>query len=200
MYKTLKEEILDMKNKTPNGYICFFNDGTTSKDEEKTIESLELKSPAIFRIKDLYQNAAKSYINKGYDFDTIEMDLKMGIIYKEVYVNEDNTIKEGNKPLDKYVRIYTGRIKSYLDENQTNESDYYEYGVNYQGVEKYNLLLDEIEASGLKFIGPEKYEDFKEKILNGETFEIKLSLSLIEQQELEKEENKTNKIKKLIRR
>lgn len=195
----IKQEILNIKNKTPKGIVNFYNDGSVSRDDENIVENLDLISYFGYHIKNLYLEAAKSYVNRGYDFDTIELDLKMGLIYNEYDVNDDNTIKEGKQPMKNCVRIYTGRVKSYLDDEQTNTSDYYDYGMGYQNVAFYNSFIRDLERYDFEFIGPKTYEEFKEKILNGETFDVKVSLSLKEENERDSEIN-VKPIKKLFRR
>ena len=128
-------------------------------------------------IEDVFCKAAQSYAGY-YDFNDIDLHLSIGIIYNKSNITDDNTIKPGAEPIPEIVRYYTGSVKSYLDDVQTNKMDYESYGVGRQGYVNFSQLVALMKRSELKYSGPESFEELKERILHGEVFDISLSADL----------------------
>lgn len=182
MPEDLMKKILEASKKENNQYVSFFNDGTVQRDEKSYFDSV-MTSGAFAAIGDTIYSAAKSYSKYG-EFDTINMDMKLGLVYDGKYVNEDNTLKANAKPLTNVVRYYTGSIKSFMDEEQTNERDFYTYGLNRQGFMNYNDVVKQIRKEGLTFNGPVNYDEFKRAILNGEVFDVNIEANLKKEKSL----------------
>ena len=66
------------------------------------------------------KKATKMYAY-GYDFDTITMDLKLGLVYDVNELDENYQVKENSNPVDGIVRFYSGIVNSYLDGKKTNK-------------------------------------------------------------------------------
>ena len=179
MGNTFLERFEAAKNEDKDAHVCFFNDGKVRKDKESTARRIRdaHKPEEYWAIEDTLLGAAKSYIHDA-EFDTIDMDLMLGLIYDRRSLINERIIGDA-KPIRGIVRYYTGSIKSYLDGKQTNEHDYYEYGVGRQGYIDYNFLLKALKESKLDFTGPESFQEFEECILRGEPFDIKVSASLL---------------------
>ena len=147
------------------------------------IPPLIAKNPKEFdEISEVFFKATENYA-RHYDFDTMSMDLLLGLVFNESDVDDDNQVRENAKPYPNVVRYYTGSVKSYLDGKQTNEIDYDHFGNGRQSYIDYNLLLAAIEFNGLSFSGPATFEEFKERILAGDTFDITMSADLKQKEE-----------------
>ena len=187
--KKLIDELKAMKAKTKEIYVCHFSDGhveTASRGTGERIKEANTTEP-IDDIKYTLKDSTRSYIDTfEFDFDKIEMDLYLGLVYNISAINENGSIKEDAKPYDGVVRFYTGSINSYLNGEQTNDADYNRYGTyNYQGFVNYDNLVKAMKNSGLKFVGPEDFDEFKNRIENNEKFGVKVVASLTGEDELE---------------
>ena len=189
--KNLLEEIQEAKIANEIGHVCFFNTGEVQKETRDYASHAKDE----WRLDDSLRNvghtltdATKSYATR-FSFDTIQMDLKMGLVYNAKDVDEQNNIKEGAQPLDGIVRYYTGSVRSYLDGEQTNDRDYAEYGVfNYQGYVNYNKLVARLKKGGVEFNGPKSFNEFKEALAAGEPFRMLVTASLTKTLKKEPEE------------
>lgn len=174
MGKSIKEKMLDLMNGQEVERVNFFNDGSVTTDNYSFVEHSYFSTAAIGKT---FYDAAESYFYRC-DFDNISMDLLLGLVYDKKYVNDDNSLKENAKPMDNIVRYYTGSVKSYLDNVQTNTEDYYKYGVGRQGYVKYDDLLSMVEREGLAFTGPKTFEEFRDLILCKCKFDVRISANL----------------------
>lgn len=192
MEQTLLEKLQNAKRYHGAEFICFFNNGEIKEDDLFNARRIkEAKDPQAFDlISEVLYKATESYA-RNYDFDRIDMDLQLGLIYKARDV-EDGKIIDHREPIPGIVRIYTGHVNSYLDGEQTNKNDYYRYGLGRQSFISFNQLMKAIKKSGLDYIGPETFEELKEQILLGEPFDIKISANLNEY-----EDTTTTKVAKL---
>ena len=75
------------------------------------------------------------------------------------------------------VRYRTGSMTSYTDDKQTNDTDWGRY-YNCEGYVSFKQLMSSIKKSGLAYTGPTTFEEFKQRILSGETFDITLLADL----------------------
>ncbi len=183
MEETLLEKLKKAKKYHGAEFICFFNNGKVREDDLINAKRIqEAKDPKTFDlISEVLYKATESYAQR-YDFDSVEMDLELGLIYKARDV-EDGTIIENREPIPGIVRIYTGSITSYLDGEQTSGRDYYRYGFGKQSFITFKQLMKAIQESGLDYTGPETFEEFKEQILQGKPFDIKISANLNEKED-----------------
>ena len=179
MGKDLLEELRDLRHAYDVSHVNYFNTGKVSEDEAYfTTRICDDNSMVSFGlIKNVLIEATKSY-SRDCDFDKINMNLLLGLVYKVSDVDEDRKIKANAKPIDNKVRFYTGSVKAYLDGEQTNTFDYYENGINFQGYINYNKLVKFAKECGLVFTGPDSFEEFKQKILSGEVFDVSLTADL----------------------
>ncbi len=198
MFKLVDELKFIRDEKRITKFVCYFNDGQVGFDSRSTGRNIlwAFTNRPIEDIKTNMIAATRSYINDC-DFDRIEMYLRLGLVYNSNDINEDNSIKENALPYDGIVRFYPTSFKSYLDDKQTNEIDYARYGYNKEGYVRYNALVKAMNRSGLKYSGPESFDELKERILNNEEFDIKVVASLTKNKEQNKpKENKTLRLKK----
>ena len=180
MEQTLLEKLQKAKKYHGAELVCFFNNGMVREDDLLNARRIkEAKDPKTFDlISEVLYKATESYA-RNYDFDRIDMDLQLGLIYKARDVEEGKII-ENREPIPGIVRIATGEVNSYLAGEQTNESNYYRYALGKQSFITFDKLMKAIQKSGLDYIGPETFEEFKEQILLGEPFDIKISANLNE--------------------
>ena len=185
MKETLREVLLKIKNEQRVGLISFFNTGNIRSDKEEYYDFL--KNPnsesGLKNIKNTLSEATRCYANR-YSFDSVSMNLEIGLMFKKEDVNDDNTIKENAEPIEDVVRYYTGSINSYLDYEKTNIVDFNEVGFGRQGVINYNYLVNALKEAGISFEGPESFDELKERIMSGELFDVKFSVDLKENMKL----------------
>lgn len=156
--------------------IGFFNNGEVMKEPKYSSERMheidnkkQLKS-----IANVFYDAIKCY-SRYYDFDNVDMNLLVGLLFDAKDIDENNQIKENAKPIRNTVLYYTSSVNCNLDGKKTNEVDYEKIGIGSQGYVNYNQFVSLIKESGLDFNGPESFEEFEENILMGEPFDIVLS-------------------------
>ena len=191
MGKTVLDKLKEVKKNNDTALVSFFNTGEIKKDtysQASRLKEASIKSNYDL-ISEVYERAANSYNTFNYDYDTINMYLELGLIYDNDNINSNNQIKEGANPVKDIVRLYTGSIKSYKDGEQTNKADYGEYGLGKQGFIKFSNLIKWIDNNDLIYIGPETFEEFKNRILSGEKFDIVLSANLTKENLLDNNKN-----------
>lgn len=176
MEKSFIEELRNAKVKHNNKLVEFFNDGSVHKDKVSDLDRLESAKfhNKFYLITEAMSEATESY---GYrcDFDTITIDLKLGLIYDIDDVDENDQIKENANPMNGMLRFYTGDVNSYLDGEKTND---YTYDYGRQSYISFNQLMSSVKKCGLEYNGPETFEELKTRILNKEVFDITLTASL----------------------
>ena len=184
MEQALLEKLKKAKKYQGAEFICFFNNGKVREDDLRSARRIkEAKDGKSFElISEVLYNATESYA-RNYDFDCVDMNLELGLIYKSEDV-ENNQIKENGEPIPGIVRIYTGSVNSYLNGEQTNERDYSQYGLGRQGFITFHQLISNIKKSGLDYIGPKSFEEFKKKTQRGEPIDIKISANLNEKEKI----------------
>lgn len=185
MNKSLVDELIEAKHEHDYDLANIFNDGKVRKDEKYMAEHLkdDKNDDKFYLISQTMKDATRMYAY-GYEFDTISMDLLLGLIYNVNDLDENDKIKENAKPVDGIVRFYTSNVSSYLDGEKTNK---YEYDMGRQGFIKFDKLMSNISKSGLEYTGPKSFEELKERILNEEVFDINLTASLIEKENKQEE-------------
>ncbi len=188
MDKSFLEELKEAKHEYDTVLASFFNDGKVRKDEQYMYKYLDKanESNEFYLITETMKDATKMY-SHGYDFDTVKMNLLLGLIYDINDIDENDKIKENANPVDGIVRFYTSDVKSFLNDEQTNK---YNYDYGRQGFIKFDKLMTSIKKSGLEYNGPELFEDLKERILNDEVFDITLTADLRTKEEKEVQEEK----------
>ncbi len=182
MKKTLLERMQEAKNEYNKAYISVLNTKEIFVDPKymETLMEKANKPEAFDAIGDVMYNANQSY-SRNYDYDTLSLNLAIGIVYEAEYTDETNKITENAEPIKGIVRYYTMEANCYLDGEKTNTL---EMGSarGRQGYINYNTLIKEAKENGLIFNGPKTFEEFKEKILVGEAFDISLSASLLDKE------------------
>ena len=188
MDKTLLERMQESKANHGVTYVNYLNNGEVYKDEFYRTKSLKFaKEKATYDlIGESFYDAAESCA-RHYDFDTITMDLYLGLVYKIEDHDENGMLKSGAEPIKDVVRFYTADVNCYLDGEKTNDYNYGRMNARQSFID-YNMLVKTTRKNGLVFNGPETFAEFKEAIKSGETFDIKLEASLLPKQETVKEE------------
>ncbi len=195
MDKSLLEELKEASVSSEEAYVEFFNNGEVRREKRGADKRMvqEEQDATLRRMNYVFVDGAETYANNC-TYNKISMGLEIGLIYNSTDVGPENKIKEGTKPVDNIVHCYSGNITSYLNEEQTNEREYYHYNV--QGFVKYDKLVSTMEKNGLTFNGPKTFEEFKEKVLLGSIFDISLDADLKEKEKVETKEEP----KKLVRK
>lgn len=186
MNKKLLEQMREKQKEHEIGYVIFYNDGTIGTEEYGFKDKLDTERFFPFQTKMIMEQFGDGIADyaKDFSFDTVCMDLKLGLVYNASDIDGINHIKEGAKPIKNIVRYYTSSINSYLDGNQTNTRDFTKHHWEVQGFVNYNKLVSTIKKGGLDFIGPNSFDEFKEAITNNNQFDIIVSAYL--------DNNKTN--------
>lgn len=206
MEKTLLERMQESKANHGVAFVNYMNNGDVYKDEFYRTKNLEL-SKETFRYElvgetfyDAVENCARNY-----DFDTVTMDLYLGLVYKAEDHDENGNLKDGAEPINNIVRFYTADVNCYLDGEQTNTYNYGRWHSRQSFID-YDLLVNTTRKNGLIFNGPETFKEFEEAIKSGETFDIKLEASILPkedtkevvQDEVKKEEKPKSMIKRFL--
>ena len=186
--RTIRDLILEEKHDHEIGYVNYFNDGSVVHDKYLYGKLMKIvnNSEGIKNIENALLKASVSYgYYDNYNFDSIKMNLLLGLVYKISDVDENNNIKEGAKPIDNIVRFYTHEINSYLNGEQANECNYLRNSVGYQGYLKYNEFVKSLSDLDMEYSGPENFEEFKKQVLSKVPFEVSLNVDLKEDKDLE---------------
>ena len=188
MGKTLLERMQESKANHGVTFVNYLNNGEVYKDEFYKTRSLEFaKEKATYDlIGESFYDATESCA-RHYDFDTVTMDLYLGLVYKMEDHDENGKLKSDAEPIKDIVRFYTADVNCYLDGEQTNDYNYGRFNSRQSFID-YDMLVKTTRKHGLIFNGPETFEEFEEAIKSGETFDIKLEASLLPKQEIVKEE------------
>lgn len=183
MNKTLLEELKEASVSNYPAYVEFYNNGLIRHEErgaDKRMTSIE-KSIAMDRIKYVFTSGAENYAKKC-SFDSISLNLEIGLLFNEKDVVDDKPVLNA-EPVNGIIHCYTGSLTSYLNGEKSNETEYYHY--NTQGFVNYETLVSEMKENGLSFVGPETFDELKEKIMDGNIFDIRLDANLKEEKTLE---------------
>ena len=174
----LTDRLVELKRDREIKNINFFNDGSTTKDELGYVKNVTGER-GFNGISATLINACEYYsMDCDFDFDLIEMNLLLGLIYDKNDVDEEGRIIDGAEPINDLVRYYTSSVNSYLDGKQTNRTDYGKHGLGRQGFVLYSDLIQKVREENLIFNGPESFEDFKKLILTKKPFDISVTAVL----------------------
>jgi len=184
MKKSIMDRLFELKSMREIKFANLFNDGSVSFDDADFSQHLS-KLDSFDVISDILYKAAESY-SRDASFDSITMYLLLGLVYDKDSLNEDNSFKTNAKPYNNIVRYYTGSVKSYQGQDQTNELDWYRYGFNRQGYIKFDELVKSIKQEGLIYNGPETFEEFRDLVLSKNPFEVSYTANLKQEMKLSK--------------
>ena len=178
--KSLLDRMKESKNKNGVAYISRFNDGKVRVDENYMTPMIKYAndSDAFDPIGEVLYNNNEQYARDlPDDFDTLSMDLSLGLMFDGKYVDANQHIREDAVPVEGVVRYYTGRADCISGDKVVNDRDK-GYVSSRQGFINYGRLVSSAEKNGLVFNGPRTFEEFKEMILMGEPFDITLVAGL----------------------
>lgn len=188
--KTLFEELKDASVSNEKAYVSYCNNGEIKTDNKIVTEKMTsfYLDDFIGTIKFIFRDAAEYYARQN-PFDYIKLDLELGLVYNQDDVDEENKIKENAEPIKDIVRCYTSGVTSYLNGEKSNEHDYY---YDRKGFINYNNFVSKMKKDGIAFEGPKTFEDFKNAILAGETFDVSIYADL-------REKDKTEEVKQEVK-
>ncbi len=138
----MRDQIMEAKNANKIAYVNFYNDGSVNQDEvwyAKNIRSFRNES-TVNRVKNNMLDIAKYYA-EYYDFDAIKMNILLGLVFNKEDVDDENHIKQGAKPIDGIVRIYTEKGYCYLNGKQVNEKNSYSHVIGFQSYASYDIFV-----------------------------------------------------------
>ncbi len=188
--KTLLEELQEASVSNDDAYVSFFNNGEVRTDKNIVTERMNsfYQDDFIGTVKFIFRDAAEYYARQK-PYDTIKMNLELGLVYNKNDVDEENHFKENANPIKDVVRCYTGEVTSFLNGERANE---HKYPYDRQGFINYNSFISKMKKDGISFEGPETFDDFKDAILSGEKFDVSIFADLKEKtnEEVVKEEPK----------
>ncbi len=175
MKESLLEKIIKAKKDYEVGQVVYYNNGKVGTEVNAYAKKMEnfRDDVQLDLLMEDFCKATALYGSK-YEMDTMEVGLLLGLIYKAEDVDENKVPLEGTEPVNNIVRYYDVGFNCYSNGEKTNEYDYGEAHVTYQGYVHYDKLVKAFNNSGVEFTGPKTFKEFKEAILNGETFDINL--------------------------
>ena len=185
MEKSFKEQLLDIKKRQDIAYVYFHNNGEISTEKNLFAKELDTfnNDSSIERIKNTISNATE-YYSYHCDFDTIDMNLILGLIFRKEDVDENNHVKFGKLPINGIVHYYINEVNTLLDDEKTNRVGYISNTHGAQGYLNYNEFIKALENDDIIFNGPKSFNEFLEAMSN-----IPFNLNLVVHL-LEKENNK----------
>lgn len=187
---SLKEELIKAKKELEKSYVIFYSDGKVRKEVAKDInDRLNSSNDQFFWIEEQFKDAC-SYYGRRHEFDSLNMGLILGVLFDGDDVNPDETIKEGAHPVNDLVHFYTGEIDSYLDGDKTNTEDFSKYHYQSQSFLRFSHLLSEAKKNGIKYDGPESFDELVASVKSRQENDINLSLSLVEDKPMSLKRNK----------
>lgn len=176
MSKRLLDNLQEMKDNQGFNYVSFFNNGITRKDDynlQKDIRWADY-SDSYYGVTSTLCSAIEKSID-GNDFDTVNMEVMLGLIYETSELDENGQITAKSKPVKNVVRYYIGPITCLLDGEKANDYDYDKNIYHSQGVLKYNKFISGSREEGFIVDAPRSFEQFKRAILSGKPFDINVS-------------------------
>lgn len=174
MSKTFLERLEDAREGNEIAQICLFNTGEITEENRNSAKRIKeaTSQESYWAIEDVLLDTAKGLIHIG-EFSTIEMNLMLGLIYDSRAYSSANA-----KPIQGVVRYYTGDVKSDIYGDLLCVPGELGSTPGRQGYIDYSFLLESIKQSGLKFTGPESFQEFEEKMKLKRPFSIKISATL----------------------
>ena len=185
MEKSIKEQIIELKKEKDTGCVNFFNDGKVTTDDNHYIRKIDTfkNQESIDMIKQVILGAAEYYA-RDYEYDSLSLELILGLVYKSEDVREDNRVKFNRLPINNLVRYYTGSVKSFYEFAQTNDIEYNALGRGRQGYLHYNEFVEAMENEGIEYDGPKTFDEFVEAMSSNLPFDISLNVDLREDKKL----------------
>lgn len=188
--KSVKEDLLKIKENSKNKYISFLNDGTLVEDDGKYV-----LSTSNDKLNDVCSNI-DSFLKRGTDnmtlltsdFDELKFCFKMGIIFNKNCLGENNEILPTSICLDNKARYYTDNIEAYKNGTLINKITT-DKMINYQGFIDYDELIKTAKKEDLILNGPKSFEELKEVIINNKKEDISLSVDFNKEKNLELPKN-----------
>lgn len=183
------DEIKEAKKRREITQVAFFNDKKVRTEEYWYARDMkDTDSNRSYEIiQDTLIDCAKS-LTYQCDFDTVVMNLSIGLIFDKKDVNDKNKIAADAEPIRDFVRYYTTDANGYLNGKKTNKYNVGEFHSR-QGYINYNKLVELAKKNGLIFNGPENFEEFEESILLGAPFDINLCVSLLDKNDTNHNQN-----------
>lgn len=177
--KSIKEELLKMKESITTKYISFFNDGTTSIENGEYVNSStnDCVNSCCSGIDHFLQIGTKSALKISEDFDQLDFLFRIGIIYDKKNLGENNEILPTSMCLTDKARYYTDAVRIYKDSKLIKKISTSEMSIGRQGFVNYDEFIKSAKKEKIQVNGPKSFEDLKELILSNKTEEIFLSIS-----------------------
>ena len=187
MERTIGEKIVDLKRENEIGFIVFYNDGTKESIPYKEIGEMEDTGVFIGSIKlgRIFLDTAKEN-NRFWNFNQMNMDIKLGLVYKKEDVFPDYRLKPNAKPVDEIVSYYINNIRLAYNGVKGKTVSHKKIGYGNSGYLNYESTIKNLKEEGISFDGPESFNEFANRITNGEIFDVNYYFDFVEK----KEENK----------
>lgn len=175
--ETLLEKLQKAKEEHGISYLSVFNNGNKWDDtiDKKLVIKYANEKDEFDLIGETLFYATEQY-SKVSDFDTVKLNIVLGLMYEGKDTDIGKTVKEDAQPIEGIVRFYTEKASCYLNGEVSNNCDYGYH--SHAGYIAYENLINGAKENGLIFNGPKTFEEFKEYILLGEPFEISISANL----------------------
>ena len=177
MGDSLLERMNEAKHEYEVAFVSFFGDCTRTDDYYMMNNfNNASKKDAFNAIENTLCQFARYYsIHEKYN--SLDLDLSLGIVYNKEDVNEDNTLKENAEPIPNVVRVYTEDSRCYQNRDKV-EGKLNSMFYGSQCFITFDNLLERINDEGLIYYGPDSYEEVKEAILSGEKVTATISANL----------------------
>lgn len=201
----LKEELIEFKKQIEKKYVFIYSDGTAQNHSDHDIEARTVWEPKnrFNYIKEEFKDAYERYGRKEMDVNSINMGLKVGVMFNDDDVIDFNTVKEGAIPVSSLVHFYTMDITGYSNATPVEDEIYNQTRIGHQTYIDYNVLVNQAEKEGIEYNGPKTFEELAQRIMDGQQIDINLFLDLRSSLTQEPEDVKVyvpSKVRKLFKK
>ena len=185
---TLLDRMQESKDQHGIAFINVFNDGLVGTDKKySTIMIKYANDKSAFENIDKYIYEVNESYSRECDYDTLNFELSLGLLFSGKDADENHKLKEDAKPIDGIVRYYSRHSSCYLNDERIKTIDWGDIRA-ISGFINYDILVKSAEENGLVFNGPKTFEKFKEHILVGKPFDISLTACLIPKEKIDEKQ------------
>ena len=200
MEKNLFEKIKKTKEDQEMSFTILYNNGKIEKNKRGIYDKFDEDISSSYRIQRIWDllNFETSYYAKQHFFNKIDMKLRIGLIFNKSDLDKKKQVKENVNPYDGIVYFVAEDARCYLNNKQINKLP---SCLSEDGIISYDYLIKAIKESGLDYECPDTFEEFKEALISGKTFNDRITADFTKNQKETKPVQKAkSKIRSLFKR
>ncbi|MBP5683774.1 MAG: hypothetical protein J6X02_00780 [Bacilli bacterium] len=198
--KSFIDQIADTRKGNEIAYVNYFNDGVIRNDTYTNTKDMYFRSgwSVVGTIEHNLKRCGE-LIRKSSDFDYLELNLLIGLMYNPDDYEKNGQSIEGLIPSDT-VRVLSKELCGYLNDEKLKLDEFWDSTLAFNLYVNYNDLVEELTKEGVPYNGPKSFDELKEKITTGEPFEIKTYIDLRKKEQVVSEEPKLEQVEPALTR